>query len=361
MAFHLWRASLALQGRFGGSPNPAEVQMITLRSWKVLGLAVIAIAGGALFLGGPAEKAAANVTGISPSQTTVNSGQNFTVTAVFNTDEAAFTVSGSNYSGINSSNLSFNSATIAPSTSISLSDTNGIQDVFAADPTAGDGGSSAEQLTVVLNVSVDCPSGGTLTFTATQTNSQSTSTVTCLGTTPTATPTVTGTPATATPTVTGTPSAATLTVSVAPTTLSCTGSAFVTVVSKNAAGAVVAGGTVTLSTTLGTISPTTATDTGAGVLAVLTGNGTGGTATITATANGVTGTGTATINCAAATSTPAPPAPTAVPVTTGVQPPRTGDAGLLGDHSTSRTIAGLLLIGLAMTGLAGMAWSRIRS
>jgi hypothetical protein len=120
---------------------------------------------------------------------------------------------------------------------------------------------------------------------------------------------------------------------------------------------------VTLSTNLGTISPTTATDTGAGVLAVLSGNNQSGTATITATAGGVTGTATATINCAAAATATSVP-PTAVPqqpTGTGVQPPRTGDAGLADHASSTRTIAGLVLLGLAAMSVAGMAWSRSRA
>jgi hypothetical protein len=179
-----------------------------------------------------------------------------------------------------------------------------------------------------------------------------------------ATPTPTGTPATATPTLTptatGTPQVSTVTVSVAPSSLSCTGSAFVTVVAKDAAGSPIAGGSVTLSTTLGVISPTTATDTGAGVLAVLSGNGVGGTATITANVSGVTGTATAQINCAAATATPVPP--TAVPQQpASPRPPNTGDAGLLGGGSTPRVALGLLLIGLASAGTLGAAWRRVHS
>jgi hypothetical protein len=125
---------------------------------------------------------------------------------------------------------------------------------------------------------------------------------------------------------------------------------------------VVAGGTITLSTNLGLISPTSAVDAGAGVLAVLSGNNQGGTATITATANGVTGTGTATINCAAATSTPIPP--TAVPQqpSTGVQPPRTGDAGLADRSGSSAAIAaGIVLFALTLAGAGRIVWSRTRS
>lgn len=147
----------------------------------------------------------------------------------------------------------------------------------------------------------------------------------------TGTPTATGTPATATPTATGTPQVSSLTVSVAPSTLGCTGSAFVTVVSKNAAGQAVAAGTVTLSTTLGTIAPTTAVDQGAGVLAVLTApSNQSGIAVITAQAGGVSGQAQATITCAQATSTSVPPmqVPPTQAAPAGIQPPATGDAGL---------------------------------
>jgi hypothetical protein len=179
----------------------------------------------------------------------------------------------------------------------------------------------------------------------------------------TQTATVTTTPGTQTPTVTATGvPISTLTVSVAPSTLSCSGSAFVTVVAKNAAGAVIPGGTITLSTNLGTISPTSAVDSGAGVLAVLSGNNQGGTATITATAGGVTGTGTATINCAAAPTATSIPATAVPPSTSGVQPPRTGEAGLATHRggSDAAMIAGLLLLALAGAGALRFAWPRIR-
>ena len=95
---------------------------------------------------------------------------------------------------------------------------------------------------------------------------------TCVFTfTSSSTPTTT---ATVSPTVTTTPQISTVTVAISPNQLSCSGSAFVTVVTKNAAGAPVPGGLVTLTTTLGTISPTSATDVGGGVLAVLTAPGT---------------------------------------------------------------------------------------
>ncbi len=182
-------------------------------------------------------------------------------------------------------------------------------------------------------------------------------TPTATGTPPTATPT--STPGTATPTITTTPSVTTLTVSIAPSTLGCNGSAFVTVVSRNAAGALVPGGTVTLSTNLGTISPTTATDTGGGVLAVLTAPATqGGTATIVATAGGVTGQAQATINCNQATSTSVPA--TSVPPVATISPPRTGDAGLARGSNLSTT-AGLALLGIAFAGAAGMVWSKVRN
>ncbi len=128
---------------------------------------------------------------------------------------------------------------------------------------------------------------------------------------------------------------------------------------KDSQGAEAIGALVTLQTSVGSIQPTSATDTGAGILAVLSGNGTGGTATITATSNGISSTATATVSCAAPTSVPATAVPQAP--STGVQPPRTGDAGLADRASSARTIAGLLLLGLALTGAAGLVWSRVRA
>ncbi len=65
--------------------------------------------------------------------------------------------------------------------------------------------------------------------------------------------------------------ASTVTVAASPTSVGCNGTAFVTVTVRNAVGGYVADGTsVSLSTAIGSLSPTTATTLGGGVLAVFT-------------------------------------------------------------------------------------------
>lgn len=175
------------------------------------------------------------------------------------------------------------------------------------------------------------------------------------------TPTATGTPPTATPTATGTVTVSAVTVSIAPSTLACNGSAFVTVVARNAGGQVIAAGAVTLQTNIGTISPTSATDQGAGVLAVLTApSNQGGTATVQVNAGGVAGSAQATINCAQATSVPPTSVPPTVAPVTGILPPSTGDAGLAG-NADGRVYAGLALLAFVLAGGVSLARSRARS
>jgi hypothetical protein len=163
---------------------------------------------------------------------------------------------------------------------------------------------------------------------------------------------------TVTPTATGTVTVSTLTVTAAPPTLGCSGSAFVTVVARNAAGQVVAAGNVTLSTTLGTLTPTNAVDTGAGVLAVLTApSNQGGTAKVTASGGGATGTLDIPINCAQATATSIPP--TAAPQAP-IVPPSTGDGGLAGG-SDWQSVAGFTMLGIALAGAMALGWKRARA
>jgi hypothetical protein len=166
------------------------------------------------------------------------------------------------------------------------------------------------------------------------------------------------TTATVTATATGTVTVSTLTVTAAPATLGCSGSAFVTVVARNAAGQVVAAGNVTLSTTLGTLTPTNAVDTGAGVLAVLTApSNQGGTAKVTATAGGATGSVDIPITCAQATATSVPP--TAAPQAP-IVPPSTGDGGLE-RGSDWQSIAGFTMLGIALAGAMALGWKRARA
>jgi hypothetical protein len=121
---------------------------------------------------------------------------------------------------------------------------------------------------------------------------------------------------------------------------------------------VVAAGNVTLQTNLGSLTPTSAVDLGAGVLAVLTAPANqGGTATIVASAGGVTGQTSVTINCAQATATSVPP--TAAPPAP-ITPPSTGDGGLATGPQWG-SIAGFVLLGMAVAGAVAIVWSRARA
>ena len=162
-----------------------------------------------------------------------------------------------------------------------------------------------------------------------------------------------------TPTATATPvggTASVVTVSAAPASITtCGGSSFVTVVVKDAAGVNVADGTiVTISPNLGSVSPSTTTTVGGGVLVVYTApTNTGGTATITATSGSRSGNAQIELLCLTATATPVP---TKVPSV--IQPPSTGDAGLVEDGSGWTGYAGILLIAAALLGTAAVARKR---
>jgi hypothetical protein len=176
-----------------------------------------------------------------------------------------------------------------------------------------------------------------------------------------ATPTTT---ATATATVVATPQVGSITGSATPNSIGCSGSAFITFIVRNAGGQPVGGAAVQVSASIGSVSPTSATSLASdgGVLVVFTAPANqGGTATITATSGGVSGSTQVAVNCAQATATSVPPTavpPTAVPPV--VQPPATGDAGLA-ESSNGSMIAGLALLGAALSGAAAFAWSRIRA
>jgi hypothetical protein len=123
----------------------------------------------------------------------------------------------------------------------------------------------------------------------------------------------------------------------------------VTIVVRSGTANVADGTSVSISTNLGTISPTTATTTGGGVLAVYNAPASsGGTATITAISGGRTSTTSISVTCAAAataTTAPAAPAPT-----TSVRPPSTGDAGIAEGVPGWRTYAGIVLISGSVLG-----------
>ncbi len=113
-----------------------------------------------------------------------------------------------------------------------------------------------------------------------------------VGPTPTVTPTVTVGPA------------ATVITNTSPLAVSCNGTSVVSVTVKDAAGNPVQTGTaVTISTTLGSVSPSSGFVTGSNgsVFAFFTAPATsGGTATITATAGSISGTASVVVNCGAA-------------------------------------------------------------
>ena len=163
-----------------------------------------------------------------------------------------------------------------------------------------------------------------------------------------------------TPTATSTPIGAgppsTVTVSAAPDSITtCGGSSFVTVVVKSASGANVSDGTVvSISANLGSVSPSTTTTFGGGVLGRYTApTNAGGTATITATSGSRSGSDQIELLCLTATATPLP---TQVPPV--IQPPSTGDAGLVANGSGWTGYAGILLIAAALLGTAAVAPKR---
>jgi hypothetical protein len=204
-----------------------------------------------------------------------------------------------------------------------------------------DSGTVADGGTTTLTVHIDCDTLPTAT-----------------PTTPTVTPTTT---ATVTPTVSAISG---VTVSAAPTSVNCSGSSFVTVVVKAGGQNVPDGTNVSVSTNIGSLSPTTAPTSGGGILTIFTAGTTGGVATITATSGGVSGTASVTVNCGAPTAVPPtaappPPPPPPPPPSGGSIPPNTGDAGLQ-SSSNSWYAAGAVLV-IAGAALAGLVVVRRRS
>jgi hypothetical protein len=164
--------------------------------------------------------------------------------------------------------------------------------------------------------------------------------------------------------------ASNVTVAASPTSVGCNGTAFVTVTVRNSAGGYVADGTsVTLTASMGSLSPTTATTLGGGVLAVYTApGGQSGSATIQASAAGAAqGSSTISVNCQATTPTPAVPPTIFVPQPTAstgggggglIAPPNTGDAGLARDDGWM-AYAGIVIMAASLA--AAVALVRARS
>jgi hypothetical protein len=187
----------------------------------------------------------------------------------------------------------------------------------------------------------------------------------CTTTTPTPTGTLTATVTpTATGTITATPgAAATVTTSASPATIGCSGTSIVTIQVRDSAGNPVPAGTaVTISTTLGSVSPSSGqtTDASGNAFVFVTGPASqGGVAVVTAKSGSAQGSTNVTINCGAtATATTAPP-PTVAPGGGVISPPNTGDAGLKdGGTSGWTAFAGLGLLLAASFGAVGIVKMR---
>lgn len=171
--------------------------------------------------------------------------------------------------------------------------------------------------------------------------------------------------ATATPTGTATVAAgdaATVTTSASPKSISCSGTSIVTIQVRDEEGdPVPPGTTVEITTTLGTVSPSSGqtTDASGNAFVFLTAPATqGGTATVTAESGDAEGSTTVTINCGSTpTATTAPP-PTVRPGGGGViSPPNTGSAGLAGGSASTSWLAfaGIGLLAAAAIGAVGVA------
>ena len=116
---------------------------------------------------------------------------------------------------------------------------------------------------------------------------------------------------------------------------------------RDASGDLVANGTlVLLVASFGTLAPSTATTSGGVVTVSFTApSNQGGTVAITAHAGGASGSTTIQVNCSLVVPTSVPPVP---PI---IQPPSTGDAGLLQQGSTSLLArAGGLMAGIVFLG-----------
>lgn len=166
-----------------------------------------------------------------------------------------------------------------------------------------------------------------------------------------------------TPAVTSTPTsgpAATVQTSASPLAVLCNGTSVVNVQVRDAGGNPVQTGTaVTITTTLGTISPSSGFVTGSGgtVFTFFTAPATsGGTAVITAKAGNATGTANVSVTCGG--TTVAPP-PTVSGGTSGViTPPNTGDAGLPNAAQNEWLMAMTGVAALALLSLA--TWIQLR-
>ena len=159
--------------------------------------------------------------------------------------------------------------------------------------------------------------------------------------------------------------AAAVTVTASPTTLSCAGNSSISVAVRDTFGAPAANGTsVTISASTGAVAPNVVSTSGGVATTTYTApSNSNGTATITATSGTGTGFATVTFSCAqeAVVSQPSQqvivPPPSVVPslpVVSVISPPRTGDAGLLGQEQSASTLGAGLVV-LSVIGLTAGA------
>jgi hypothetical protein len=141
-------------------------------------------------------------------------------------------------------------------------------------------------------------------------------------------------------------------VSASPAAVSCGSAATVAVTVHDANGNPVPDGTaVTLTSSMGTIAPTTGNTAGGSMSGVFTSPGSNGTAVITVSSGSASGQATVTVNCSGAVvgsaQTSAPP-PVYAPPPSGaiIYPPNTGDAGLAGQSSGSSRLPAALAVAL---------------
>jgi len=152
-------------------------------------------------------------------------------------------------------------------------------------------------------------------------------------------------------------------VSASPASLNCGSASSISVVVRDANGNPVPDGTsVSLSASMGTLTPAAGVTTGGGYMtATYTSPASTGSAVITASSGGASGTATVSVNCAGSSVIPSysPPPVYAQPPSTIILPPNTGDAGLVGTHRASSALPVAIASALAVLVGGGLlaGWS----
>lgn len=305
--------------------------------WKVLPVGMLALALSlAAFATSQPATVQADVSSVTASDTSLDSGQTITVTVQAQQNDGV---------------LALGLTSVAQGTSYIFTSSYGTGTVLSI---PGDAIPGSGLLTVSLQV--ECTQFDELIINASQDGTSQQEQISCTPgatTTPTATPTVTGTPATATPTVTTTPSGDTLTLSAVQPNTACGQPVFLFATLKNQAGAAIAGATVTFSASggAGSFNPVSAVTVTDGVASSTWNPPTTGTqtVTITATSGGKQATANVPVNCAAATatSTPAPSSP--------ITPPSTGEAGIASGQSWSLYAGIAALVAVVFSGALVLA------